>query len=177
LQGWRDELYERAMFDVARRIALSSYKLRDVLGKAASFQRNMQFIGIGIDVETDDWLLSAFEEQLAQVTAAIQEVEASALEAEALLEKSIQRPMDALKRCALNASIALGNNVSALRRHKQGSAVEQIHTSPAEDSALKEQIADAIHAMEDVLRPVLAARRPKRICFALWRARHRAPRV
>jgi hypothetical protein len=113
LTKWREELRGKADFEVARALIRATYKMRDYIGSARAHLTSSAEFPAGYDSSTANATKRAeawqhfFWNRWKHVAEALREVEAEALEAEALWGPEIREPILRVRRCAHTLFVAM----------------------------------------------------------------------
>lgn len=173
LSTWNRQLRGTAGFDVARSVAKCSYKVRDRLQACRSpllsaheFSAEYHEGGLKKSAEQEaKGYAFVYSNRWNPVWEAIQELDASTLEAEALWGQPIRQATDELRKVAREVNIAIdalianaasgGENFSSDREfgRQMRSTVSALPTDSANSINIK--MATAIQAIDDKLRPHL----------------------
>lgn len=173
VDAWSRELRGRAQFETARALLRSVLRLRDALQAARSpyilfeeFSEAYRVAGSKRDAATVvDGYLHMFNSRWAPVWEAYSDVQAQALEAEALWGAKVRSKAEDVRtvvRLANSAVHAYLDNLRADNAHfndnpEFGQKVrsEALASHADEDNALNRQLRDAVKAVEDELQPHL----------------------
>jgi hypothetical protein len=173
LSTWNRQLRGTAGFDVARSLAKCSYKVRDKLQvcrspllSAHEFPAEYHDAGLKKSAEQEaKGYAFVYSNRWSPVWEAIQELDASTLEAEALWGPSIRETTDQLRKVVREVNVAIdafianavsnGENFSTDQESgkKMRATVSALPTDSA--NAINVALAAAIQAIDDQLRPHL----------------------
>jgi hypothetical protein len=174
LRKWRQELEGKAHFEAARNLIRSTYRLRDAIRSCRNpFYSGQEFpegykggLGgcVGSEEEVRAWAY-IYKNRWAPVWAALQEFDATTLEAEALWGSGVRAKTDALRKCLaeLNAAIdadlrnkaADGQDFQSDREYGKDIRSTVAASADEEGNKFNQKLRQAIDGIEQELRPHL----------------------
>jgi hypothetical protein len=168
LQSWSRELKGKADFEVARNLIRSVYKLRDELRYCRSPWVQMGEFPEGYDSNNRSPEIEArayayiYSNRWKPVSAALQDFESQALEAEALWGSGFKPKTDELRQCARNLQVAIEADISnkanggeAFKNDQEFGKTIRAEVSATHDdkNPLTLKIGSAISGIEKEVRP------------------------
>ena len=170
VESWRSELGGRASFEAARRLMFCSYKLRDELSycrspfiPAGEFPEGYDSINTTPRKEGDAYAF-IYKKRFETVRVAVMELDAAALETEALWGTEVRGAVQELRACAqtLNANIMAfvrskyDGPEAARDRNFEAQMFAVLNEMNAEKDAFSQRVSQAIEGIEHHVRPHLA---------------------
>lgn len=167
LRNWSKELKGKAYFDLARRLMMATYKVRDQLQygrnpftSAGEFPEDYDPRKRAEDnkQEAEAWAY-VFNNRWKPIVDAVQELEVNALEAEALWGREIKNKLFGLRSCTLKLRSSMNSYVSRIASHggdltKSSIAInEDVFVKYNGDDELSINISKAVENIEKEVLP------------------------
>ncbi len=156
LNTWKEQLKGTTEYDLARRLLLQLYKVRDAIG----YVRNPFLLvsEAGEPKDTVPWEVAAYENRWKGVREGMIELEAIALECEVIWGKEVIQLKEKLTKQVISLNQAVGAYIRAasdIRFQKDFERLENILYARGEDDEFDKILTSVINEIEEYIKPRL----------------------